>query len=197
MILPVATSTSDGTAGEKPRNPWIWISAVLAVVAVGLLIWGLNVQSDRDDAQQQVKDQQAQLDQGKQATSAAGASYKQAYDDLEQELGTTSADLSQTEQDLADAQKAVDKAEQDAAAAKQQVEQAQTDKDKSDAEAEQAKADAQAAEAKNTIVTECANAYLTGLGSLLQSEDPTAQAKKAKQELQGIAADCKAALEAT
>lgn len=180
---------------EKHRNLWIWISASLAVVAVGLLIWALNTKSDQDEAQQQVEALQAQLEQGKQATGTAGAAYKEAYEDLEQELGTTEADLSQAEQELTEAQATLEKAEQDAAAAKRQVEQAQTDTARAAAQAEQAAADAKAAEARNTITNECANAYLTGVGSLLESEDPTAQAKKAKQELQGIAADCKAALE--
>ena len=34
----------------KRRNPWIWVSAVLAVVAAGLLIWGPNAKSDADKA---------------------------------------------------------------------------------------------------------------------------------------------------
>jgi hypothetical protein len=172
---------------EKHRNWWIWVSAGLGVVVVGLLIWGLQTRSDLHDAQ-------AQLDKGKQATSTAGSSYKQAYADLEAQLGTTKADLAQTEQDLQDAQKAADKAQQDATAAKQQADQAQTAKDKSDAQAKQAKADADAAQAKNTVTADCAQAYLTEVGSLLESEDPEAQAATAKQELQAITADCKAAL---
>ena len=189
--------TTDGKTVEKHRNWWVWISAGLAVVAIGLLIWGLSTKSDLDDSQQQAKDLQAQIDQGKQATSTAGASYKQAYADLEDALGTTKADLSETEQDLKDAQKAADKAEQEAATAKQQAKDAQTGQDKANAEAKQAKADAQAAEAKNRIVKDCANAYLTEVGSLLESEDPSAQAETAKTELQGITADCRAALEGT
>lgn len=189
--------TTDGKTVQKHRNWWIWISAGLAVVGVGLLIWGLSAHSDLDDAQQQVKDLQAQIDQGKQATSTAGASYKEAYADLEEELGTTKSDLADTEQDLKDAQKAQDTAEQDAAAAQKEAKDARSDKDKADAQAKQATADAQAAEAKNTIVRDCAKAYLTAVGSLLESEDPTAQAETAKTELQGITADCKTALEGT
>src|SRR6478609_8102334 len=98
--------TTDGKTVEKHRNWWVWISAGLAVVAVGLLICGLSTRPDLDDSQQQVKNLQAQIDQGKQATSTAGASYKHAYAALEDTLGTTQADLSQTEQDLKDAQKA-------------------------------------------------------------------------------------------
>jgi|tagenome__1003787_1003787.scaffolds.fasta_scaffold20831496_2 hypothetical protein len=181
--MPETTYTTDGTTVEKHRNWWIWISAGLGVVVVGLLIWGLNTKSDLDDLQQ--------------ATSTAGASYKEAYADLQGELGTTKADLTQPEQDLADAKQAQDKAEKDAAAAQKQADDAAGDKDKAEAQAKQAQADAHAAEAKNDIAKDCAKAYLTAVGSLLESEDPTAQADKAKAELQGITADCKTALEGT
>jgi chromosome segregation ATPase len=191
------TYATDGKTVEKHRNWWIWISAGLAVVVVGLLIWGFGAKSDLSDSQQQVKDLQAQIDQGKQATSTAGASYKQAYADLEEELGTTKADLAQTEDDLKAAQKQQDQAEKDAAAARKEAEDARTDKDKADAQAKQAKADAQAADAKNTIVKDCAKSYLTAIGSLLESEDPSAQAETAKTQLQGITGDCQAALEGT
>ena len=195
--MPETTYTTDGKTVEQHRNWWIWISAGLGVVVVGLLIWGYSTKSDLSDSQKQVKDLQAQIDQGKQATSTAGATYKEAYADLEDELGTTKADLSQTEQDLKDAQTAQDKAEKDAAAAQQDAKDAKDAKAKADAQAKQATADADAAQAKNDIVKDCAKAYLTAVGSLLESEDPNAQAEAAKTELQGITADCKAALGGT
>ena len=40
--------------GTKKRNVWIWISALLAVVAAGLLIWALSVNSDLNSTQDQV-----------------------------------------------------------------------------------------------------------------------------------------------
>ena len=83
----------------------------LAVVAVGLLVWGLKTQSDLDDANQQVKDLQAQINKGKTAGGAAAVSFKAVYDDLEKQLGATNADLASTQQDLQGA-------EQDAAKAR-------------------------------------------------------------------------------
>jgi chromosome segregation ATPase len=181
--MPETTYTTDGRTVEKHRNWWIWISAGLAVVAVGLLIWGLDTKSDLHEMQQ--------------ATSSAGVAYKDAYADLEDELGTTKADLTQTEQDLQAAKQAQDTAEKDAAAAQKQADDAKDAKDKADAQAKQAQADADAAQAKNDIVKDCAKAYLTAVGSLLESEDPSAQAETAKTQLQGITADCKTALEGT
>ena len=179
----------------KPRrNPWIWVSAFLAIVVVGLVIWQLDTQSELDKTQQTVKDQQAQIDKATATGTDAAASYKTAYQDLEQELGTTQQDLSQIEQELKDAQKSATQAQQDATAAKQQAEQANTANDKAAAEADQAKAEADAATAQTTITKDCANAFLAEISTVMQSEDPNAAAAAAKQELQAIAKDCKAAL---
>jgi hypothetical protein len=52
----------------------------------------------------------------------------------------------------------------------------------------------EAAQSRASVAKECANAYVTAVGSLLQSADPAAQAEAAKQELQGIVDDCKAEL---
>jgi chromosome segregation ATPase len=176
------------------RNPWFWISVVLAALLVGALAWGLNLKSDFDAAQDDVAELQAQIEEGKAAGSTAAGEYRAAYEDLEQELDTTQADLAESEQAVKDAEQAAEKAEQDAAAAKQQAEQAQSATDKANAEADQAQAELEAAESRAGVAKECANAYVTAVGSLLQSDNPAAQADAAKQELQGIVDDCNAAL---
>ena len=171
---------------ERRRNPWIWISVVLAVVAIGLLVWGLKTQSDLDDANQQVKDLQARISKGKTAGGAAAVSFKVAYDDLEKQLGATNVDLASTQQDLQAAEKDVANAQQDAAAAKQKTSQAGNATDKANAEAEQAKAEAKAAESQTAIVTDCAKTYLTALGSVVQSDNPSDEAAAVKKDLQSI-----------
>ena len=189
-------STSEPHPSPPPtrRNPWIWVSLLLAVIAAGLLVWGLNTRSDLDAAQQEVDDLQAQIDQGKKAGGAAAASYQAAYDDLQKQLGTTSADLSATEQDLEEAEQAAARAEQQATDAEQQAADATNATDKANAEAAKAKADAQAAESRTAIVTGCANAYVTALGSLVQSDEPKHQAAAARQDLETIAGTCSSAL---
>jgi Skp family chaperone for outer membrane proteins len=169
------------------RNPWFWTSIVLLALLVGALVWGLGLRSDLDAAQ-------AQIDEAKAAGSTTAESYQAAYEDLEQELGTTQADLAESEQAVEDAEQAAADAEKDAAAAKQQAEQAQTETDKANAEADQAQAELEAAQSRASVAKECANAYVTAVGSLLQSDDPSAQAAAAKQELGGIVDDCKAEL---
>jgi hypothetical protein len=179
---------------EKHRNPWMWVSAGLAVIAVGLLIWGLKTKSDLDSAKQDVKHLEAELSQTKNTGNAAADSYKTAYEDLQKQLGVTSTDLAAAEKDLKDAEQAAKMAEQDAAAAKQQAAKAQNATDKAKAEAEQAQADAKAAEAKTTVASDCASAYASAAGSLLESDDPSSEAAAVEQDLQSISSDCKAAL---
>ena len=184
--------------GRRLRhNPWFWISLVLAALFVGAVAWGLNLKSDLDAAQDDVAELQAQIDKAKESGGTAASEYKAAYEDLEQELGTTEADLEESQQAVDDAEQAADKAEQEAAAAKEQAEQAQTETDKANAEADEAQAELEAAKSKATVAKECANAYVTAVGSLLQSADPSAQAAAVKEELQGIVDDCKAELEGT
>jgi len=65
------------------------------------------------------------------------------------------------------------------------------------AQADQAKAEARAAESKTKIATDCANAYLTAVGSLLQSQNPGDQASTVEKDLQSISDTCKTALAGT
>src|ERR671913_2622130 len=95
---------------RKRRGPWMWVSVVLGLVAIGLLVWALNTQSDLDNAEQEADAAQSQLEQGKESGSAVLEQGKAAYDDLTQELGATTEDLQATEADLQDAQENADQA---------------------------------------------------------------------------------------
>ena len=183
-----------GATPKKGRSPWIWVSAGLAIVVVGLLIWGLNTQSDLDSANQKVTDLEAKVKQSGATGAAAGVTFKSAYDDVTQELGTTNKDLAATEQDLEDAKATAAQAEKDAAKAQDAAASAKSETDKANAAADQAKAETQAAEAKNAIVADCANAYISEVGKLFEGDDPAAQAKSVKKDLDAIVTDCKAAL---
>ncbi|MEP6953793.1 MAG: hypothetical protein ABI950_06990 [Solirubrobacteraceae bacterium] len=176
----------EGTGPKKHRNAWIWVSAAVALIAVGLLIWGLNTQSDLDSEQKQAS-------QNKEAAGTVASSSKAAYDDLQQELGTTSGDLAQTEQDLKGAEQSATKAEQDAAAAKKTADQAKNETDKAKAQADEANAQADAAKSKSVIAADCAKAYFSAFGALFEGESVEAQVPVVKKELQSIAGDCKTA----
>jgi hypothetical protein len=189
----VATSQPTPTGPQQPkkkRNPWIWISAILVLVAAGLLIWALTIQSDLDSTQKDVNELEAQVEQGQSAGSELVTAAKGVYDDLAAELGATAEDLEATQQELDDAQQAADDAEQVAADAKQAVENADNATDKAQAEADQAKAEVQAAESKAAIAGDCAKAYVSAIGSVLEG----GEAASVRDQLQAITADCKTAL---
>jgi chromosome segregation ATPase len=204
---------------EKHRNAWIWVSAVLALLAIGLLVWALSLKSDLDGAHddlaaadKQVSSAKQELDKAAQETPApapteeaddgnaallaAGAvAAKALYDDLSDRLGATEQDLAETEKQLDDAKKQAEQAEKDAAAAEKRAGEASNETEKAQAEADQAQAEADAANAKLAIAKDCAKSYIASVGALLDAEDPEAKAAELREQFQSITADCKAALE--
>ena len=205
-------------AQPKSRKPWIWLSAVLAVVAVGLLVWALTIRSDLDStqkeldsAQQELADTQKKLD----STSTALDSAKQdveelgsqvaeddshpgallgagkvLYDEFSAKLDAAHDDLAANEQALADAEKAAAQAEKDAAAAKQDAAAASDETAKANAEAEQAKAEAKAAESRAAAAAACAKSFVSAFGLLFEGENPKDQVDAVRKELERISEDC-------
>ena len=199
---------------KKPRNWWIWISGALALVAAGLLIWALSLKSDHDSAQteldktkQQLASTQKELDSAKaqptpEADNGAGGAVVAAgavagFKALLDELGATQEDLATTQKDVEAANKKAQQAEEDAAAAKKKAEQANNETEKAQAEAEQAKAEQQASESKAAVARDCAKAYLSAFGTLVQSDDPEAEADAVRKQLSSITDECKQALAGT
>jgi peptidoglycan hydrolase CwlO-like protein len=204
---------------EKHRNWWIWVSAALAVVVVGLLVWGLNTKSDLDSAndklaktekelasaqeqlgaaQKDVEQLKAEQEQqtGRRTVLTAGtlATAKSLYDDLAEELGATQQDLDATKKDLEAANKKAKQAEEDAATAEKKADQADNATDKAEAEADQAQAELAAAESKASIVADCAKAYVSAFGGLFEGDDPSEQAPAVRDAFADITSGCKTAL---
>jgi septal ring factor EnvC (AmiA/AmiB activator) len=67
---------------ERRHSRWIWVSALLAIVAVGLTIWALTLKSDLDSTQQELEAATQQL-----------ASTKQELDTTKQQLGAAQQDV--------------------------------------------------------------------------------------------------------
>jgi chromosome segregation ATPase len=191
---PQDESAPAGQAPKKKRNHWIWISAVLAIAAIGLLIWALQTRSDLNAANDKNDDLQAQVAQGQQTGSDVLTAAKDLINNLAAQLGAANEDLADTQGKLDDAQAAEEQAQKDAEAAKKKAEQADNATDKANAEADQAKAEAQAVESKASIAAECAKAYVSAFGSLIGGEGDQATLS---QQLAGITDQCKAALEGT
>jgi len=205
-----------GSSTGKRRNWWVWISALLALVAAGLLVWALSVKSDQESTQDELASTKQQLEKSEQqqaqatptatptpadggsggAVAVAGglAAAKAVYDDLTEQLGATQEDLAATEQDLKEANAKAEQADKDAAAAEKQAASADNETDKAKAEADQAKAEATAAESKAAIVAECAKAYFSAFGTLFEGDDVGAQAEQVREQLKGITSECQAAL---
>jgi chromosome segregation ATPase len=140
---------------ERRHSRWIWVSALLAIVAVGLTIWALTLKSDLDSTQQELDtatqelaSTKQELDTTKQQLGAAQQDVedlktsqrrrtgvalvggKVLYDEFAKQLGAAHDELAATQQDVEDANKAATQAEKDAAAAKQDAADANTETDK-------------------------------------------------------------------
>ena len=205
-----------GSSTGKRRNWWVWISALLALVAAGLLVWALSVKSDQESTQDELASTKQQLEKSEQqqaqatptatptpadggsggAVAVAGglAAAKAVYDDLTEQLGATQEDLAAAEQDLKEANAKAEQADKDAAAAEKQAASADNETDKAKAEADQAKAEATAAESKAAVVADCAKAYFSAFGTLFEGDDVGAQAEQVREQLKGITSECQAAL---
>jgi hypothetical protein len=192
-----ATESGAGGRGDPPegtpkkhRSAWVWVSAGLAVIAVGLLVWALTVQSDLDSTEEDVQDLQAQVENESEAGDAATSVARTLSD----ELGATEEDLAATEQQLDAAEDDAAQADEAAAKAKQAADTAENATDKAQAEADQAQAEADAATSRAEIAGECARAYVGAFGTLFEGEGASSQAASVREELQGITAQCKSAL---
>jgi chromosome segregation ATPase len=164
----------------------MWVSIAMAVVAVGVLVWGLSKSSDLNSTQDQ-------LDQNQSNQSDVIVSAKTAYNDVVAQLGLTNAQLDVTEQDAKDADAAANQAQKDADAAKQDAAQASDATEKAQAETKEAQAAQKEAESRLTVAGDCLKAYTSAVGSLFDGDGPKAQAPAVKQQLEGITAECRAA----
>src|SRR4051812_49621023 len=86
---PPAAPPPDGAgtppAGEQPKkhhNVWLWASIALAIAVVGLLVWGLNKQSDLNAANDHPRQAEAQANQQQDSSSAIVPAANSVYDDL-------------------------------------------------------------------------------------------------------------------
>jgi hypothetical protein len=195
-----AAARGDGTEGDgtdetkQHRSAWIWVSAALGVIVIGLLIWGLNSRSDLSSSQDEVAQLESQADQSKESGSAVLAGIKSAYADLTSQLGATQQDLAATEQSVKGAEQEAAQAQQDATAAQKEAANAKDQTEKQKAKTEQAQAEAEAANSKVEVAADCAKAYASAFGSLFEGESVKAQAAAVGEQLKSISSSCKAAL---
>jgi small-conductance mechanosensitive channel len=202
--ISVSTEPSPAEPKTGHRGVWIWVSALLVAVAVGVLVWGLSVRSDLDSTQKdldqanaQVAQLQTQAEQNEGVADTFVTAAKGAYEELTAQLGVATEDLAATTAELETAQQAAEQAEQTAAAAKEKASQASGAVEEAQATAEQARADADVAKTKATVVADCAKASLSAVGELFAGDSVRDQLAAVKSALQTIGADCKTALAGT
>ena len=192
-------STTDTPPPEnRHRSPWMWVSGVLLLACAGLLIWGLSVNSDLDSTQKDVQALQAQLDENKQQGATVGAALQTGYEALMGQIGATQADVDATAESIDQAKQKIAQAEQDAqAAAERAADNASSAVEQAQARVDEAQARGETAGAKATIAADCGRAYLSALGSLFDGDSVRTQVAAVRKQLQGISADCKAAMAGT
>ncbi len=171
---------------DEDRRPTVWIvlTCVFAVAAIGLGIWGLNAQSDADDAKADLSAQQQAASEATPApteapteapaaTATVDAETQQAFEDAKSQLGDVSQDVEQMQAQIADAKKGLEAAQQKAADATGAV-------DKLRAEAEAFKAQA-------ALTKTC----LLGTVGALQEAYQSGGLEAATQRLTALAGDCR------
>ncbi len=176
-------------AGErkKRRNPWVLISALLLVVAAGLLIWALAAESDNDSTQEQLASTQEELASTQEqldGTQEELDSAKQDVEELQSSEGgpgdgravLTAGAVAAVKALIDDLEAELGATEEDLAAAEQDLKQASAKADAADEDA--AAAEEKAAQASND--TEKAQA---------EADQAKAEAEAA-QSRSAIAADC-------
>jgi DNA repair exonuclease SbcCD ATPase subunit len=191
---PAATPAATPSPRRR-RNPWIWISAALLIVSAGLLVWALVLDSDLEDTQADVTALRAQVEESEQSGSTAAAALQAGFNALAQQVGVTQADVEATQQEIQDAEQTVAQAQEDARAAAERASASAADAaERAKARVDEAQAQVEEAEARTQIAADCGKAYLSALGSLFSGDSVREQVAAVRDQLQGISANCQAAL---
>jgi peptidoglycan hydrolase CwlO-like protein len=123
---PAGPDASPPPARPHHRRPWGWIAAcvLLVLVAAGLAIWALGLQSDLDDQRAQTTQAQQQAEQaGKDVEALAGE-----VDQISQSVSDAGEQLSQADADAQqNAQQALDGLDSNVQSLKGQVQKAAED----------------------------------------------------------------------
>jgi septal ring factor EnvC (AmiA/AmiB activator) len=120
---PAAPRDADAAASSRHGRPWGWIGAcvLLVLVAGGLMIWALGLNSDLDDQKQQTAAAQQQAQQANDQLD----SISQQVDDISQTVSDASDQLAQAGSDAQqNAQQALDGIKTKLESAQDQVRQA-------------------------------------------------------------------------
>ena len=201
-----------GPESSHHRNPWLWATAGLVVVAIGLGAWALNERSNADDAKADLQAEQqkpattttrAQTETQPPATTQETQPPQETQTDTGDDdgprigvlAGVTAAfaaarkQLNENQAQVDDLEKEVDKANADA-------DKAQQDADKAKGQAEsssdaQKKAEKRQLGAKAQAAAACAKSMLEIVGDIPKASSPEEGLKAAGDEVTALVPKCK------
>jgi hypothetical protein len=196
------------------RNPWLWATAGVAVLAIALGIWALNERSNADDAKSDLQAQEKQppttqtqtqeqtttqetqpptetesgddggVNPGRLAAAAA------AFVAARNQLNESDEQVQELEDDVDKANAEADKAEQEADKAKQEADSA-SQAAKPEAEAKQAEAEKRQLGAKAEAAAACAKSMLEIVGEIPKAGSVDEGLKQAADQVTALVPKCK------
>jgi hypothetical protein len=211
---PSADSAAERTSAA--RNPWLWATAGVAVIAIALGIWGLHERSNADDAKsdQQAQEKQAastppktetQEQTSTQETQPAPETQTESDDGVKpgglaaaaaafiaarKQLNESDAQVEELEDEVDKANTEADKAQQEADNAKQEASSA-SQAAKPEAEAKQAEAEKRQLGAKAEAAAACAKSMLEIVGEIPNAGSVDEGLKQAADQVTALAPKCK------
>ena len=199
-------STANARAGDPEhgaaaRNPWLWATAVVAVLAIALGVWALSERSDANDAKADLEAQQQQTTtatptpppttQATQSTTVTQTETVASDDSRTGLLAAATAALAAARKQLNESDAQVEELETEIEDANAEAEKAQQEAEQAEPEAEQAQAEERQAGAKAKAAASCAKAMLEIVGQIPQAESPEAGLQTASEEITALVPKCK------
>lgn len=218
-------SATESPQPERPpehrsaaRNPWLWATAGVAVIAIALGVWALIERSNADDAKadlaaheqkaaapattttvtetqtQTQAETQTQTDSGddeKNVHVGALAAAAAAFVSAHKQLNEQDAQIEELEAEADKANAEADKAAKDAEKAKAEASSASDAQKKAEAEADQADAEKRQLRAKAEAAAACAKSMLEIVGDIPKAPNLDEGLQQAGDDVKALAPKCK------
>jgi hypothetical protein len=179
------------TAPERTaaRNPWLWATAGVALLAIAFGLWGLTqAQATKEETQPPPETETASGDEG--VNPGALAAVAAAFTVARKQLNESDAQVEELEDEVDKANGEADKAQQDAEKAEQEASSA-SEAAKPEADAKQAEAEKRQLGAKAQAAAACAKSMLEIVGGIPKAGSVAEGLKQAADQVTALAPKCK------
>jgi chromosome segregation ATPase len=202
------------------RNPWLWATAVVAVIAIVFGALALNERSKADDAKSDLAAEQKKAEPAQTTTTSVTVTAPQqttstqetqtessddnggvhlgaiaaavaAFGSARKQLNENDEQIDELESDVDKANAEADKATQEADKAKEQASTASDAQKKAEAEADQAEAEKRTFRAKAQAAAACAKSMLEIVGDIPKASNIDEGLQKAGDDVKALAPKCK------